>query len=163
MHLHVECGQMGIGMGALFRATEILGLEAIAPDGAEHLVSEDLDSQDLVAAIRAGFPVESADALVESGRLSAVELDRIALPRKTLANRRKNGALTADQSDRLLRVARVIAAAEENFGAFDKAHIWLRRPNAALGGACPLDWLDTEEGARAVESLLIRIGHGLAA
>ena len=39
------------------------------------------------------------------------------LPRETLANRRKLGTLTPEQSDRLVRVARVLVAAEEAFGS----------------------------------------------
>ena len=87
----------------------------------------------------------------------------MVLPRKTLANRKKLGALTAEQSDRLLRVARVIAAAEDTFGGKEKAGAWLRRRTTALAGEQPLDMLDTEEGAREVETLLARIGHGIAA
>jgi putative toxin-antitoxin system antitoxin component (TIGR02293 family) len=83
------------------------------------------------------------------------------LPRKTLANRKKVGALTSEQSGRLLRVARAIAAAEETFGDREKAGAWLRRGTTALEGEAPLDLLDTEEGAREVETLLTRIGHGL--
>ena len=90
-------------------------------------------------------------------------MDRIVLPRKTLANRRKLDTLTPEQSDRLLRVARVIAAAEETFGSREKAGTWLRRPTSALTGESPLDLLDTDEGAREVETLLGRIAHGIAA
>ena len=113
--------------------------------------------------IREGFPVETVQRILDSGRLNPVEVDRVVLPRKTLANRKKIGALTSEQSDRLLRVARVIAAAEEVFGGKDKAGLWLRRPTTALDGEPPLDLLDTEEGAREVETLLTRIAHGIAA
>lgn len=117
----------------------------------------------LVKIIREGFPVETVQHIVDSGRLNPVEVDRVVLPRKTWANRKRTGKLTAEQSDRLLRVARVIAAAEEVFGHKDKAGLWLRRQTTALDGERPLDLLDTEEGAREVETLLTRIGHGIAA
>ncbi|MBS0562365.1 MAG: DUF2384 domain-containing protein, partial [Proteobacteria bacterium] len=78
-------------------------------------------------------------------------------------NRRKAGTLTPEQSDRILRLARILAAAEETFGAQDKAARWLRRPTAPLGGEAPLDRLDTDQGAREVENLLGRIAHGIAA
>lgn len=116
-----------------------------------------------VAVIREGFPVETVQHIVDSGRLNPVEVDRVVLPRKTWANRKKAGKLTAEQSDRLLRVARVIATAEEVFGDKDKAGLWLRRPTTALDGERPLELLDTEEGAREVETLLTRISHGIAA
>ena len=117
----------------------------------------------LIKLVRRGLPVEAAQFVLDTGRLTLAELDRIVLPRKTLANRRKLGTLTQKQSDRLLRVARVLAAAEETFGNREKAGVWLRRPTTALGGECPLLLLDTDEGAREVETLLGRIAHGIAA
>ncbi len=118
---------------------------------------------DLVRAVRRGLPVGAALHVLASGRLTPAEMDKVVLPRRTLANRCKVGTLTAEQSDRLLRVARVLAAAEETLGHRDKAAAWLRRPTQALAGECPLDLLDTDEGAREVETLLGRIGHGIAA
>ena len=121
------------------------------------------EGREAIDATRRGLPVSAVDALVTTGRLSPAEIDRIVLPRKTLSHRRALGVLTPDQSDRLIRVAQVIAAAEETFGSMDKAHRWLRRPTTALGGNAPLELLDTSEGSRQVERLLTRIDHGLAA
>jgi putative toxin-antitoxin system antitoxin component (TIGR02293 family) len=118
---------------------------------------------DLVRLIRRGLPVGTVQFILDSGRLTLAELDRVVLPRKTLAHRRKLGTLTPEQSDRLVRVARVLADAEETFGSREKAAAWLRCPSAALGGEHPLQLLDTDEGAREVEALLGRIGHGIAA
>lgn len=118
---------------------------------------------DLVREIRNGLPAEAVEKLVRAGKLSNVEVDRIVLPRKTLAHRKEIGRLTADQSDRLMRVARVIAFAEDTFGDEAKAHAWLRRPTSVLDESAPLDLLDTEEGAREVETVLARIAHGIAA
>ncbi len=118
---------------------------------------------EVVRSIREGLPVSTVDFMLASGRLSATELDQIVLPRKTLANRRKLGTLTAEQSDRLMRVARQLDAAEEAFGSREKAADWLRRPTSALENERPLDLLDTDEGARQVENLLGRISHGIAA
>lgn len=118
---------------------------------------------DLVREIRNGLPAESVDNYVRAGKLSNVEVDRIVLPRKTLAHRKDIGKLTADQSDRFMRVARVIAFAEDTFGDERKAYTWLRRPTSVLDDSAPLDLLDTEEGAREVETILSRIAHGIAA
>ncbi len=118
---------------------------------------------DLVRLVRRGLPVGAVETMLDSGLLSPVELDRIVLPRKTLAHRRKLGTLTPEQSDRLVRVARVMALAETTFGSQEKAGQWLRRPTAVFEGERPLDLLDTDEGAREVETLLGRIAHGIAA
>ena len=66
-----------------------------------------------------------------------------------------------EESDKLARVARAIAQAEETMQDATKAHAWLRRPNRALGGERPLDLLATEGGARLVEQTLGRIAHGV--
>jgi putative toxin-antitoxin system antitoxin component (TIGR02293 family) len=121
------------------------------------------DGRSAIEATRRGLPISTVDEMVDSGRLSLAEIDRIVMPRKTLAHRRAIGALTPDQSDRLMRVVRIIAAAENTFGSLDKAYRWLRRPTTALEDDAPLELLDTSEGGRQVERLLARIDHGLAA
>ena len=143
-------------MGTPVSALDVVGGSAVvgASPGAR---------SDLVKLIRQGLPVGAAQFVLDSGRLTLAELDRIVLPRKTLVNRRRLGTLTPEQSDRLVRVARVLAAAEETFGGREKAGSWLRRPTVALDGERPLHLLDTDEGARRVETLLGRIAHGIAA
>lgn len=120
-------------------------------------------SRDLIVAVRRGFPVQTVEYIISSGRMSLAEIDLLVIPRKTLSHRRKIGTLTSEQSDRLIRAARVIAEAEETFGSQEKAGKWLRRPTVALAGEKPLDLLDTSEGADQVEALLGRISHGIAA
>jgi putative toxin-antitoxin system antitoxin component (TIGR02293 family) len=70
---------------------------------------------DLVHVIRRGFPIEVADHLVNRRRITIGDMDQLVLPRRTFAHRRKLGRLTAEQSDRLVRLARMIAATEEAF------------------------------------------------
>ena len=75
---------------------------------------------------------------------------------------RSSGArLRPDESDRLFRVARIAALAEESLGGRDRAARWLKRPNRALGNAIPLQHLDTDLGSRQVEDVLGRISHGV--
>ncbi len=138
------------------RTLEVLGGAAIVGT----TVGSGLEMARLV---RHGLPTGAVTFVIESGRLTLAEIDRTVLRRKTLANRRKSGTLTPEQSDRLVRVARILAASEEIFGSQEKAGTWLRRPTAALAGESPLRLLDTEEGAREVEILLGRISHGIAA
>ena len=46
-------------------------------------------------------------------------------------------------------------------GSIDKARVWLKSPNRALGGEVPLDLLDTEIGAHQVEDVLLRLNYGI--
>ena len=48
-------------------------------------------TMDLVRLVRRGLPVGTVQFVLDSGCLTLAELDRIVLPRKTLANRRKLG------------------------------------------------------------------------
>lgn len=143
-------------MNVQVSAMDLVGGSAVIGDTADSGIS-------LARLIRRGLPVGAVQFVLDSGRLTLAELDRIVLPRKTLAHRRKLGTLTAEQSDRLVRVARVLAEAEETFGSQGKAAAWLRRPTNALGEESPLELLDTDEGAREVEILLGHIAHGIAA
>lgn len=117
---------------------------------------------DLARAVEGGLPVETADALVEGGALDAAELYRLVVPRRTLSHRRTHGGrLTPTESDRVARVARAVALAQDTLGTAEKARAWLRRPNRALGDTPPLDLLATGQGARTVEAVLDRLAFGV--
>ena len=119
-------------------------------------------SEAFLLPVRQGYSLDVVDRALAAGKVSLVELDRLVLPRKTLAHRRILGSLTSDQSDRLSRLLRLIDEAEATFGDAAKAHTWLRRPTPLLDGEAPLDRLDTDFGSRQVEAILGRIAHGLA-
>jgi uncharacterized protein (DUF2384 family) len=57
-------------------------------------------------------------------------------------------------------MARLLALARETLGDGALASRWLKRGNRALGGVAPIAAIDTELGARQVESLLGRIAYG---
>ena len=136
----------------------------IALVGGEQVFGQPVASHlDIARAVRGGLHVEAIDYLIDRHLVTAAEIDRIIVPRKTLADRRRKGSLTPEQSDRVIRVARIISDALETFGSQEKALTWLRRGCAPLQGDAPLDLLDTEEGAREVEHLIGRIAHGLVA
>ena len=55
----------------------------------------------------------------------------------------------------------VQALAAEVLGSRTKAKQWLLSPNRALAGEVPLQWLDTDIGARQVEEVLLRLSYGV--
>jgi putative toxin-antitoxin system antitoxin component (TIGR02293 family) len=121
-------------------------------------------SMDLVNLVRAGLPSGVVDYVLERELLSRPELERYVIPRRTLAHRKqKRENLSPQESDRLARLARVMALAEDTFQNRGKAHRWMRRANRSLGGMVPVELLDTDEGARLVETVLGRISHGIYA
>ena len=116
---------------------------------------------DLQAAIREGFPQKVIDALMEAADLSIKELAAsLDLSARSLQRRRREGRLGAYESDRIYRLARIVALAKSSLGSREAATRWLKRPNRPLGGKAPLAVIDTEIGARAVENVLGRVAFG---
>jgi putative toxin-antitoxin system antitoxin component (TIGR02293 family) len=116
---------------------------------------------DLESAIREGFPKEVVGRVMGSAGLTlkvlAATLD---LSPRSLQRRNRQGRLARHESDRLYRLARIIALAKYYIGESGSAARWLKEPNRALAGRAPLDVIDTEPGARSVENLLGRIAYG---
>ena len=111
--------------------------------------------------VKAGLPYASLEALIDKFGLAREEAAAaLHLPQRTIARRKKEQKLQADESDRLLRLARVGAQAAATLGSEEKAVQWLRRPNRALGNRAPLDLIDSDIGTRQVEEVLGRIEHG---
>jgi putative toxin-antitoxin system antitoxin component (TIGR02293 family) len=112
--------------------------------------------------IRKGLPTRVVDEVVESGLLTTADIYDLVLPRRTLAHRReKEQRLSPEESDRLARVVRILARSEQALGSTEHAASWLRKPNRALTGKCPLELLGSDAGARAVEKVLGRVEHGV--
>ena len=116
----------------------------------------------IVDRVRAGLPYAVLESLSMRFQIPQEHLTRVLrIPLRTLARRKKERRLQAVESDRLLRVARIAAFAEDVLGDVAKAGRWLQKPNRALGGVIPLDQLDTDIGARHVEQVLGRVAHGV--
>jgi putative toxin-antitoxin system antitoxin component (TIGR02293 family) len=130
--------------------------------GGEAVLGRRLDQNiDLQAAIREGFPQRVIEELMQAAELSIKELAAcLDLSPRSLQRRRREGRLARYESDRVYRLARIIALAKSSLGGHDLATRWLKRPNRALGGKAPLAIIDTELGARAVENVLGRIAFG---
>jgi putative toxin-antitoxin system antitoxin component (TIGR02293 family) len=117
----------------------------------------------ILARVRDGLPVAALDKLVSDTGLTALEVDHLIIPRKTLAHRRRLATLSPDQSDRLMRVQKLINRTAETFGGLDKAMQFLRAPKSRLGGASLMSLLDTDAGADVLLEWLTHIDHGIIA
>jgi len=118
---------------------------------------------DLAKLVRQGLPASSVSTLAVKLSLgNAVLSSKLGIPQRTMTRRLSQGSrLTAAESDRTVRLARIYADATEMIGDEERAVQWLLTPNRALGGERPLDRLDTDIGAREVEDLLGRIAYGV--
>ena len=130
--------------------------------GGSHTFGRSLSTdRDLRDAIRQGFPHRAVAELMQSSGLTLKELAAaLDLSPRSLQRRRRTGRLARFESDRLYRLARIVALARQNLGQDDIATRWLKRSNRALGGVAPIQALDTEVGAREVENVLGRIAYG---
>ena len=118
------------------------------------------DRLELSDMILAGFPFNSFVLLARSMGVTNKELAQLVqISTRTLNRRQKEGKLKADESDRLLRFARIFTYAIDLFeGDQEAAQHWLSSENQALKGDSPLEVSKTEEGAREVESLIVGSG-----
>jgi putative toxin-antitoxin system antitoxin component (TIGR02293 family) len=119
------------------------------------------NDRDLQEAIRQGFPPAVVEEIMRASGLTLKELaESLDLSARSLQRRRRSGRLARFESDRIYRLARIVALARQNLGSGDLALRWLKRPNRALGGSAPVAAIDTEVGARQVENVLGRIAYG---
>ena len=116
---------------------------------------------DLLSIVENRFSPEIINRLLKLG-LGRAELDKVVIAARTLQHRRsRREKLSVEESDRVLRLARVLAAAETTYGSRARALDWLRAPIARLNDRSPLSLLTTETGARIVEEALTQIDEGM--
>lgn len=124
-----------------------------------------------IKVIKAGVPARQV-----KGFALALHLDQqvmfSALNLKTATVNRKaasNEALSADESERVLGLVKLVGQLEAivedagnpvDFDVLEWLSGWLREPLPALGGAKPIDFLDTMEGQALVSRALSQIHSG---
>ena len=135
----------------LSRMQELLGVRRLRSE------------QDLVRLVEQRLPTQALESFRRYG-LTDDEIYGLVLPRRTLAHRRaRREALSREESDRVVRLARIAALGEHVFGDRERSWHWLRAGKRQFQGRSPIQLVATEAGARLVEELLYRIDEGMAA
>jgi len=117
---------------------------------------------DLIRQIQKGLRFSELQTLQNSLDLPFEQLAaKLCISRSTLHRRKAAGRLSPDESDKVMRLSRLVDHAAKVFGDVEKARAWLKFPQVGLGGAVPLDYAQTEVGAREVDDLLGRIDYGV--
>lgn len=121
------------------------------------------DDARMAKELRLGLPVAVFFRVREALGVSQELLSKaISIPPRTVMRRQeKKQRFKADESERLLRLARIFVRARQVLESEERARSWMFAKNRALGGATPLDFARTEPGAREVENVLGRIEHGV--
>jgi putative toxin-antitoxin system antitoxin component (TIGR02293 family) len=118
--------------------------------------------QDLIAAVERGLRVAAMESVMRELDVPRSELlITLRIARRTMERRKQVGRLLPSESERVYRLAKILALAESVFGSREKARHWLSTPNRALGNSIPLALLETEAGADEVTNVLGRIEHGV--
>jgi putative toxin-antitoxin system antitoxin component (TIGR02293 family) len=116
---------------------------------------------DLAEIVENGLPTASLTHLKQKG-LTFSEISDIVINPRTLKHRKARGErLSHEETDRMVRVARIVALAESIFGNHAKALRWLRTADDRMGGRRPLSMLQTDAGGRLIESMLWQIDEGV--
>jgi len=140
--------EIGAGKHALRRLAELLALTRAPKQERElaEIVAKRIVPEAIDRLARAGVPPRHLDFII---------------PPRTLSHRKSKGErLTLDESDRAMRVARLLALADAVFGDHTKALVWLGAPAGLFAGKSGFELMISEAGARLVEEALLRIDEG---
>ena len=131
--------------------------------GYRTLGTEVSSEADLARIVERGIRLAVLGHLAKAG-FSKQEIERFIIPARTLRHRKvRREPLSVEESDRVVRLTRIQALAEDVFGSVGKAGLWLRQQLGILDGKSPLEVARTEAGARLVEQLLAKLDWGAAA
>ena len=131
--------------------------------GGEKTLGKRVSSQqDLIAVVKRGLRIATIQAVIEELNARPAEvLAALRIARRTMERRKTTGRLLPQESERVYRLAKVLAFAESVLGTKEKARHWLNAPNRALGTVSPLSLMDTAAGADEVMNVLGRIDYGV--
>lgn len=149
------------GQGSVRRAGGgVVSYYVHGPSG--KIVASDYTPSKLIEALRVGLPVQELLELQVSLDVPMEKLfPMLGISKATLHRRKADGRLGQAESDRVVRFARLMGKAIEVMESEENARQWLAAPQFGLGGAVPLEYAETEVGAREVEDLLGRIENGV--
>jgi putative toxin-antitoxin system antitoxin component (TIGR02293 family) len=118
---------------------------------------------DLVDLTREGLPADTLSSLADRLSMDRKKVAEVlGIPVRTLSRRlASRSRLSVVESDRTVRLARILALADDTFGDMEKASRWLQTPNRVLHGDAPFDLLDTDAGVESVVTVLGRIAYGV--
>ena len=128
----------------------------------EHTFPPLSDGESTLAKVRRGLPYSVVEALASAVGSRRELAQAVGMSATTLARRQRTGRLTPAESDRTVRIARVVDMSRVLMrGDLEATRQWLTTPHDLLDGESPLQRADTETGARDVEQLVGRLRQGV--
>lgn len=111
--------------------------------------------------IERGIPITMLEKFSAYSGIAVKDLLEIVIPARTLKHRRqRQEPLSLDESDRLMRVAKMCELAVKVYGDQEGGRKWLLGTKRRFDGRTALSMLRTEAGEQAVTNALIQIDEG---
>ncbi|MEJ0103504.1 MAG: antitoxin Xre-like helix-turn-helix domain-containing protein [Bacteroidota bacterium] len=120
--------------------------------------------QTFIQCIREGVPKKALDSLIDITGISNIEISAIIRTSdRTLRRYSPKQKLNAEQSERVIELAKIYSRGEEVFGTLDAFKEWMNGSVMALGNKRPKEFLDTSMGIEMLMDELGRIEYGIFA
>jgi putative toxin-antitoxin system antitoxin component (TIGR02293 family) len=115
-------------------------------------------------AVENGLPRQAlrhvAELIAGGDKAKVSALERGVVPRTTLERRERK--LSAQESERTERIARLFVHARRALGTEAEAREFMTAPHPELDGRSPIDAVKTDLGTRRAEQILNALEYGLA-
>ncbi len=117
---------------------------------------------DLMKQIHQGLPYRTLESVMERMEMEmAFVIALLGVTARTLQRRQTENVLTKDESDVVVRLAKLYERTVKVLGDPREARAWLHQPNITLGNKTPLEMMDNAIGEGRVHALLGRIEQGV--
>jgi putative toxin-antitoxin system antitoxin component (TIGR02293 family) len=122
-----------------------------------------METPSLMQTVQSGLSWNAVRKFLDITGLSQQDLAKyLAIPDRTFARRRETGTFDSRESEQVLRLAEISQAALDLFdGDTAATRTWLTSPVRGLGNARPIDFAQSEFGAREVRDLIGRLVDGV--
>jgi putative toxin-antitoxin system antitoxin component (TIGR02293 family) len=123
-----------------------------------------METAALMQAVQSGLSWDAVRKFLDFTGLSQQDLAKyLIIPERTFARRREAATFDWRESEQVLRLAEIYQAALELFdGDTAATRTWLTSPVRGLGNARPIDFAQSEFGAREVRDLIGRLADGVS-
>ncbi len=121
------------------------------------------DNTAMAQRVEEGLPVGEVVEFGKQAGFTNEELARlIHIPARTYARRvASKSRLKVSEGERAIRLMRLFSRAKQVFGTDENTRRWFNARILALGRKTPLEYAQTEPGAREVENIIGRIEDGV--
>lgn len=125
-------------------------------------LKEQDDPNSIYFLIEKGFPKSAfLKAKKTTGLSNQVLADILSVSSKTIEKKKSTDRFDDTASERLYKLAELIALGKEALGSLELFREWLHQPLPPLGGYKPIEMMKNAFGLDLVKEILGRIKHGV--